>query len=279
MNKLKFSLTCLLFLVIFSIPVYASYLNPKWYWKYQKIIYVDEIVEINNTGQYIKFEAEILINDSIYNQSDWIIFSFSPYIDTYDIVKDYKDSITVQNSNWNGIYTSELDDSSNYLYNISLKSLTGWNEIIFKANFTLGNRVFKRGDFEYACYYISNTKAKNKGILYLIPNRFEVKIENFDGTTILGRTHQKFIPYKKYVNDRIDFYLKDKEEEKQVEQDEKTRNRNTNILFLVIGAILSLIVTIVYEKFIKKDKKIFGDIKIKKFKNYTRAIIKVFKKK
>ena len=279
MNKLKFSLICLLFLVIFSIPIYASYLDPKWYWKYQEIIYIDEIVEINNSEQYIEFEAEILVNDSIYNESDWIIFSFSPYISTYDIVKDYEDSITVQNSNWNGIYTSKPDNYSNYLYNISLKSLTGWNEIIFKANFTLGNRVFKTGDFEYACHYISDTKAKNKGILYLIPNRFEVKIENFGGTTKLGRTYQNFVPYKEYVNDRIDFYLKDKEKEEQVEQDEKIRNRNTSILFLVIGAILSLIVTIVYEKFIKKDKKIFGDIKIKKFKNHKRAIIKIFKKK
>ena len=68
------------------------------------------------------------------------------------------------------------------------------------------------------------------------------------------------MPPKEKVGDAFYFFLEDKEEIRAAEKKEKKISTLINIIFLVIGAVFSLIVVLVYEKFFKKDRKLFGTI-------------------
>lgn len=285
---LNFFLILLFLFIICSSFSNASNFYPSYYISNQKINYVNEVIEVGESEIYVKFKGTILVDESIFNESDWVEFTFNPKVNRFDKLTDYTYSISLQTHEWGGgevfesnkeaIYTSTGNEYGNYVYNVSLKSLSGWNSIIFHANYTLTNRITNVHDYEYAFYYRSDINTDDKTrIQYHFPNILEINQVTVDGFW-KGRTLKIFTPSKEEVDKGVYFYFTNLEEKNKAERKEKLISRGIDILLIVIGALISLLAIIVYENF-KKEKKIFGDINLRNFKKYKRAIIKVYKKK
>ena len=57
----------------------------------------DEYVIVSKDGLYVKFKGILLIDNQIYNESDWITFTFSPVFNSrFDKVENFKSYLGLQ---------------------------------------------------------------------------------------------------------------------------------------------------------------------------------------
>lgn len=283
---------CKVLLVIFSLILYslttsASHFAPQWYYNYQKIDIAQEEVTLEGNDLKIKFEGVILVDKELYKESDWVVFSFNPKYSVYNTISDYESSVSLRTGDFSATdpfepnkeaeYSTESNEYGIYYYNVSLKSLEGYNYIIFHANFTLKDAIRRIRDYTYRLYYSSETTSNNFYIDYILPSYTDVKDVTVQGEWHYG-TFSRFVPAKEDRNKGVYFLFENEDEKKDAEKQEKDVEEREKIMFLLLGGLFSLVITIVYENLIKKDKKIFGNIEIKQFKKYKRAIIKIFNK-
>jgi hypothetical protein len=239
------------FLVICSTFVTAFDLNLNFPRSHQRVNYVQEEIMINKLSQQVEFKAAILVDDLVYNVSDWVTFDFFPIFSSEDIVENYQDFVAMQTDEWgggsvfefnkNGTYTREYKNDSSYAYNVSLKELKRWNSIIFKANFTLKNRVIKTGDYRYRFFNVERTNVNNPPLVsYWIPNDFEIKDITVPGSTQYGSKYLIFTPSEGYVDKPVYFLIEDLKEKKDAEFKEKIIDVLINLVFLIGGVLLTV---------------------------------------
>ena len=258
------SFITLLIIIILSNEIYASELRSQWYWSHQTIDWALENVELKDKTLYIELNAIISIDNSIFNESNWITFTFSPVLYNTDKISSFKSSVG------NANYKQTVEGNNNFIYNVSLKNLKGRNSIIFNANYTIDNRIFRIKDFTYGFFYQSRIETLNHNIYFRFPNNLEF----IKGCTLSqGSKFQDCSIKDKDTKSIINFVFKDIAEERAAEYDLKKResifNVELSILFLVLGILLPLL--------INRNRKLFGDIEIKKFKKFQKIVIKIFK--
>jgi len=149
----------LVLVVVETTSVKSSSLDKGWYWPHQTIDTVRKYVELKDKDIYVEYDARISIDNTILNESDWVTFTFSPALYDTDKISSFKSSIDLQTSDWGGgdVFIPNrkanykvTNESNNYfIYNVSLKNLKGRNSIIFSANYTIENRIFRVRDFIY----------------------------------------------------------------------------------------------------------------------------------
>lgn len=285
-------ITLSIFLILVSLNVSASYFRPHWYGTHQRIEYANEEIIVSKEGLFVKFKGVILIDEEIYNESDWVTFIFSPVLNyPFDKVEYFESHLGLQTSDWGGddaytvnkkakyTVTNNTNLSTRYEYNVSIKDLNGWNKIIFFSNFTLKNRIKKTFEAEYSLLYMSQIETLNKDMIFYFPNKYEVIHYPENCRWESGTKYQTFLISGENAKYPMDFIFRDREEEKAIEVRERSIERLWNYIFAVMSAMLGFSFAILYEHYFRRDKKILGDTKLKHYKNHDSIIINIPKKK
>ncbi len=274
----------LAFIFLGSSLVEASQFTPEYYYTYQSIDEVDERVYVNLSGLYVYFKGVILLNESILNKTDYIVFSFCPKFASSDTIVNYADYVIIKTPEYRGgtyyggdkvpEYVRTETDFGKFIYNISIASLEGRNYIFFSANFTIKDRILKTRDYDYSFYYFSNIKTVNQNTYYIFPYSLGINRYSIPGVIRPMRDYQSFVPDNENAKELIRFSITDIEGQKRAESREKNIsiliNLVTGIVFLLIGIFSSLYL---------REKRLYGEIELKKFKEYKRAIIKIYKRR
>ncbi|MBN2423327.1 hypothetical protein JXB41_08950 [Candidatus Woesearchaeota archaeon] len=286
-KKIFFIITLIGIIFVILPNVIGTYLMPMYYHTHQKIQYVREKIVVNKNFQKVQLEVLISIDPEVYNLTEWITFDFSPIFNPNDIIDEsnYEVYIRERKKAKSSVFIPSkkaeyeiVKKSDNLLtFNVSIVSLESGDEIIFNANYTFRNRVWKTGEYHYAFFYINMIKSENHFLYFVFLHNYEIKSKTVDGEWKYGSLYQTFHVDKNELDKTIHFTFEDRNEKKSLEIQEKNRNLIINILFLVLGALLGLVLQIFWEKHKKRDK-IFGNIDLKEFKDYKRAVIKIFKK-
>ena len=281
-------LLTLLFAIALPTLVSASELRSQGYYTHQTIDNVREFVELRDKTIYVKLDARIDIDNTIFNDSDWVTFSFSPILYDTDRISSFKSSIGLQTSEWGGgdvfipnnkANYKQTNESKNYfVYNVSLKNLKGRNSIIFNANYTIENRIFRVRDFIYEFFYQSRVETLNHNTYFRFPNHLEFIRVKDPNKLKQGSGFQDYEVRNDETKEALNFVFEDTNERKSFELQEKKQEGIWDITLIIIGAIIGLLLTVLYENISNKDKRLFGNIKIKKFKRFQKVIIKIFKK-
>lgn len=273
-------------MVVNTIDVESSSLDKGLYRSHQTIDTIREYVELRDKDIYVKYDARISIDNTILNESDWVTFTFSPVLYDTDKISSFKSSIGLQTSDWGGgdvfipnkkaNYKMTNESNGYFSYNVSLKNLKGRNAIIFKTNYTISNRVFRIKDFTYGFFYHSRVEALNNNIYFRFPNNLEFthikdrdKLKQGSGFQDYEVTNDETKEVFNFIFDNLT-----EKENLQFRRDVKYIGFGT-----ILGAIVSLLLTILYERIPNRNKLLIGNIKIKKFKNFQRVIIQIFKNK
>ncbi len=284
----KLLITIAISLILISSSVNASNFRSDYYWPHQTVKHVTESVHVSADGLYVKFEGEILIDNKIHNKTDWITFTFYPGFSHSDILEDFESSLGLRTHRGGERYTinkktkcKPIEDINNsrFIYNVSIENLTGWNTVVFSANFTLKNKYKRIREAEYTFSYISSIESENQDLSFHFPNKFEVIHYPNNAIKRYDSNYQRFIIPVEYTKTPIYFVFQDNNELKRIESNIRTTERGWNYLFAIISAFFGFLLAIIYENYFRKDKKIEGNIGIKHYKNHDSIIIKVHKKK
>lgn len=279
---LRFLICLIIFLLLTIVLVGASNIQRRWYWGHQNIDNVREQIFVSTTRLDVIHKSSITVDNTIHNESDWVTFFFSPTFSSRDVVENYKASVNLQTQEWGGgdafqpnkkaVYTF-TNTSDFFEYNVSLKSLKGWNSIIFNTNYTLLGRVYKTGDFDYTFYYITQIDGdtKNINLIFYFPNNFEITAFNGKGEWGYGRSHKDFIVSGEDSKKSLYFVFHDINEEKEFLRKKQKEDRafaNIQLIMgVILGAVLGFFSNIIY------------DIYKIKLKTFFRNVLKIIKDK
>lgn len=280
----KIILFGLFFIVITSINVQSASLYKHAYSNYQTIDSFREHVRVGKDSLSVEFSARIKVNYLIHNKSDWVSFTFSPTsLRYYENIESYKSSVNLQipsslrNKNFTSktIFNEDFDNYSQYNYNVTINPLIDNNVIIFNANYTLSGSVHKIRDYEYTFYHVNDIESLNPTLFFQFPNNFEVFRVVAEGSWKPGPNYQIYWVDSKSTEKVMYFVFRDNDEKKQLELKEKQEERRFNIVLSIIFTLFGIYLG---GKIFNKNKKILGNIEVKEFKKFQKAVIKIFKK-
>ncbi len=225
--------------LVLSDSVVASQLQPRWYWSHQHVDYVHERVTVSNDLVFVEFEGDILVDDGIHNDSEWITFEFSPLWDKrQERLVSYNSSVQLEDGRTN--YRAHKDNNSVWIYNVSLRGHPDWNTIHFEANFTIDGKVAKIDDFDYNFFYYSSIEAKNQDLTIIFPFTYEPKYYPPWIEFGFGRTARSVVLMGEDAKKTVYITFQDVNAMKIADRNRQRLDWAVGALLTVVGAILGV---------------------------------------
>ena len=271
-----------LMILMFPLLANALYFTPGYPHDMQIVGAVNEIVLVSKEQLFINFKGDILIDRAVDNTS-WLTFEFSPEWSHAENISGFVSTIKIQSydrsilfdTNLSANYSEIVGNYSRHKYNVSIDSYDRYFRIIYEANYSVGNVVNRIREAEYSFYFISPSISKNQDISFWFPNKYTVLFRPDGGEMKFGENYQIFlisgIESKKFMY----FAFHDEEEQAIID------DRHDSWLLLrgaLLGAALAILAGLGLD-YLRKDKVVISNVKVRKYKNHDSVLIKILRKK